>query len=357
MKDKSNTDKTAIGVIDEQDILNDSATEDKQYRKFFVTQLNPQEYGLGDPETLEKKIENECICKYACFCYEDAPSTGTRHFHLYIEYHDSRRFKTLHNLFPHAHIQVARGDVLDIRDYITKSGRYADSEASQYNDRSTFREIGIPDDGRKRKTNSRNFRIMNDLKRGRTPLELIEENPELIFKSRQLTELSQLLRYDQVPAYRSVETVYVCGDTGVGKTRMIYEENEDTDLCRITTYPKRGDMKFDSYSGQKVLVFEEYRSQIDISAMLNYLDNYRLVLPARYSDRISAYSKVYITSNLKLEEQYEDIQILHPRTWEAFIRRIDKVRVFYAVGEYTEYAVRVEKKKLVYEAIGSHKAR
>lgn len=357
MENKKITDELTVEIVDEPSILNDTATEGKQYRKFFITQLNPDEYGLGDPNNLKKKIENECICKYACFCFENAPSTGTRHFHLYIEYHDSRRFKTLHNLFPHAHIQAARGDVLDIRDYITKSGKYSDSEASQYNDRSTFREIGSPDDGRKRKTNSRNTRIMNDLKRGRTPLEIMDENPELIFKSRQLEELSQMLRYDQVPKYRNVETIYVCGDTGVGKTRMVHEENEDSELCVITSYPKRGDMRFDCYTGQKVLVFEEYRSQIDISSMLNYLDNYRIHLPARYSDRVSVYTKVYITSNWKLEEQYKEIQRMYPNTWKAFIRRIDKVRMFYDANEYTEYTVRVDQNDLVYEAIGSHKMR
>lgn len=354
---KTIPDELTVGIVDEPSILNENATEDKQYRKFFITQLNPQEYGLGNPDTLKKKIENECICKYACFCYENAPSTGTRHFHLFIEYYDGRKFQTLHNLFPHAHIQAARGDFLDIRDYITKSGKYANTEASLYNDRYTFREIGKTDNERSRKNNSRNVHIMNDLKKGRTPLEIMDENPELIFKNRQLAELSQMLRYDQVPTYRNVETIYVCGDTGVGKTRMVYKESDDKELCRITTYPKRGDMKFDSYTGQKVLVFEEYRSQIDISSMLNYLDNYKLLLPARYSDRISAYNKVYITSNWKLEEQYKEIQKLYPLTWKAFIRRIDKVRIFYDVGEYTEYTVRIEDNKLIYEAIGSHKLR
>ena len=55
-------------------------------------------------------------------------------------------------------------------------------------------------------------------------------------------------------------------------------------------------------------MLEEFHSQIPISAMLNYLDIYPLTLPARYTDRTACYTKVYITSNISLEEQYRDIQ-------------------------------------------------
>ena len=302
MKTTITTEEMTTGRVEEPNLLNEKATADKQYRRFFITQLNPQDYGLDDPDTLKKKIENETKSKYACFCYENAPSTGTRHFHLYIEYYDGRKFSTLHRMFPHAHIQAARGDILDIRDYISKTGKYADTEAAQYNDRLSFRECGTTDNEQRRKTKSRNEHIMADLRKGRTPVEILDENPELIFKNRQLSELAQMLRFDRVPNYRDVETIYICGDTGVGKTKMVFDENSARDVCRITSYPDRGGLKFDSYSGQKVLVFEEFRSQVDISSMLNYLDNYKVWLPARYSDRVSVYNKVYITSNWSLDQ-------------------------------------------------------
>ncbi len=352
------TEEMLACAVEDKELLNENADASKQYRRFFLTQLNPQDYGLGDPDKLKQKIENETKCKYACFCYENAPSTGTRHFHLYIEYYDSRKFRTMHNLFPHAHIQVARGDILDVRDYISKTGKYADTEAAEYNDRLTFREVGTTDNEHRRKVKTRNEHIMSDLRKGKSPVDILDENPELIFKNRQLSELAQMLRFDKVPDFRDVETIYICGDTGVGKTRMVFDENSAKDICRITSYPDRGGLKFDAYAGQKVLVFEEFRSQVDISSMLNYLDNYKVWLPARYSDRVSVYNKVYIISNWSLEEQYEGIQRLYPLTWKAFIRRIDKVRIFSAMGEYTEFTVRLDNDmRLIYEATGSHKMR
>ncbi len=66
--------------------------------------------------------------------------------------------------------------------------------------------------------------------------------------------------------------------------------------------------------------------------MLNYLDIYPLTLPARYTDRTACYTKVFITSNIPLEEQYRDIQRVQMETWRAFLRRITNVVEFLPDG-------------------------
>ena len=85
-----------------------------------------------------------------------------------------------------------------------------------------------------------------------------------------------------------------------------------------------------------MLVFEEFNSQIPIEAMLNYLDVYPLLLPARYSDRTACYTKVYITSNIPLDEQYITVQHNRPETWRAFLRRIHHVFVYGQDGTVEE---------------------
>ncbi|MBQ8356086.1 MAG: hypothetical protein IJY40_10810 [Oscillospiraceae bacterium] len=92
--------------------------------------------------------------------------------------------------------------------------------------------------------------------------------------------------------------------------------------------PPRGNVLFDSYKGQPVLVFEEFHSQISISDMLNFLDIYPVMLPARYYDRVACYTEVYITSNIPLEDQYPEIQKCKLETWKAFLRRIHTVTEF-----------------------------
>lgn len=121
---------------------------------------------------------------------------------------------------------------------------------------------------------------------------------------------------------------YFYGDTGTGKTRGIFERHNPEDVCRVTDYGRKTGLRFDAYHGQDVLVFEEFHSQVPIDAMLNYLDVYPLMLPARYNDRVACYTTVYITSNLPLEQQYTDVQRYKPETWKAFLRRISEVKEY-----------------------------
>jgi hypothetical protein len=84
--------------------------------------------------------------------------------------------------------------------------------------------------------------------------------------------------------------------------------------------------------------------------MLNYLDIYPLELPCRYTNKVACFTKVYIVSNLDLNEQYRDVQFDYPETWKAFLRRIHKVMYIDAYKSYetvvTEiYVDRKEKKK------------
>ena len=78
--------------------------------------------------------------------------------------------------------------------------------------------------------------------------------------------------------------------------------------------------------------------------MLNYLDVYPLMLPARYSDRVACYTTVYITSNIPLEEQYQEIQRRKPETWRAFVRRIHVVREYLRDGTIQEAIYHAKRK-------------
>lgn len=112
----------------------------------------------------------------------------------------------------------------------------------------------------------------------------------------------------------------------------------------MTNYPAGKQLLFDFYQSQSVLVFEEFRSQIPISDMLNYLDVYPLMLPARYFNRVACYETIYITSNLSLEEQYKSVQNSSPKTWEAFLRRITDVWEFKENGKIIKTKLTTKKR-------------
>ena len=104
-------------------------------------------------------------------------------------------------------------------------------------------------------------------------------------------------------------------------------------VYRVTDYSH----PFDSYAGEDVLLLDEYGSNLKIRDLLNYLDGYPLTLPARYSNRVACYTKVYIISNLCLSKQYPDIQFDSPATFAALLRRIHTVIHYTAPGEFQEY--------------------
>ena len=87
------------------------------------------------------------------------------------------------------------------------------------------------------------------------------------------------------------------------------------------------------YDGQDVVVFEEFRSSAKLELMLNYLDGHPVELPCRYANQLAQYSKVYILTNIPLEEQYRsfhDESEFYPsegkkNSWAAFKRRIGHI--------------------------------
>lgn len=95
-----------------------------------------------------------------------------------------------------------------------------------------------------------------------------------------------------------------------------------------TVLPDYDGNLFDNYNNGNVVIFEEFRSQVRIDIMLNYLDVYPLRLPARYNNKIACFTKVFLITNLPPTVQYQNVQREHPETWQAFLRRIHKVYDF-----------------------------
>ena len=121
--------------------------------------------------------------------------------------------------------------------------------------------------------------------------------------------------------------------TGTGKTYNVMSRR-DLNVYRVTGY----EHPFDKYLHEDTLLFDEFRSQLPISDMLIYLDGYRKTfLSARYNPKTALYNKVFIISNVSLEEQYQDVQRTSPESWDAFLRRIDHVERYVGFGEVEVY--------------------
>lgn len=305
-----------------------------QSRKWALVINNPLEAGLDHAAIRE--ILYRFSPAYFCMADEIA-TTGTYHTHIFLFSPSPMRFSTVKNRFSTAHIEKAYGSAKANRAYILKEGHWADTDKAETSVSGTFEEWGdLP--AEKEEEAPEMFKLIQDLRAGKSVMEIIEDNPKLAFRIREIETLRQAILEEKYSAEnQALEVTYLYGASGTGKTRGIFEKHDRKSICRITDYGGRNGVRFDAYHCQDVLVLEEFHSQIPISAMLNYLDIYPLTLPARYTDRIACYTKVYITSNIPLEEQYRDIQRYQMETWRAFLRRVQNVIEYLRDGSTVQH--------------------
>ena len=231
------------------------------------------------------------------------------------------------NKFPVAHIDYCRGTAQENRDYIRKEGKYAETEKAETNHIETFEEFG---DCPVERQGARNdlTDLYDMIKEGCSDYEILAMNPSYMMQLDKIERCRQIVNEEKYKhEFRQLQVEYWYGKSGAGKTRSVMEKY-NYEAYRIT------DQKhpFDGYAGQDVIIFEEFRSTYRIQALLNYLDGYPLRLPCRYNNKMACYTKVYLLSNVDLKEQYRETQRDYEETWNAFLRRIHKVKVFTEKG-------------------------
>lgn len=310
--------------------------KDRKSKRFMLTINNPVEHGF-DHQTIKDSL-GDLYLKYWCMADEVGGEEHTPHTHIYMVGANAIRFSTIKNKFPTANIQEANcfSNSLDCRNYITKSGKWAETKKAETKVEDTFEEWGIlPKERPGARTDLE--QLYQDIREGKTTAKILRDNPEHLMKITQIERARTIILEEAARTERrlDLEVIYVYGATGTGKTKHLYDLFPSNEISRITDYAH----PFDSYALENVLVFEEFRSSLPMGDMLSYLDIYPLMLPARYSNRVAAYHKVFILSNWTLEEQYTNVQRDTPSTWKAFLRRIHKVRVFTEFEKYTDYTV------------------
>ena len=223
-----------------------------QSRKWALVINNPLEAGL-DHSTI-KEILQRFSPAYYCMGDEIA-STGTYHTHLFFYAPSPVRFSTVKNRFPTAHIEKAYGTVQDNRAYIRKDGQWADTDKAETSVPGTFEEWGeIPPE--RAEKHPEMFRLVQNIRDGMTTTEIIDDNPAMAFRVRDIDLLRQVLTAEKYAVEnRPLEVSYLYGASGAGKTRSIYETHDPRSIYRVTNYRASMGISFDGYHGQEVLVF------------------------------------------------------------------------------------------------------
>lgn len=295
---------------------------DTQSRKWQLTINHPLDYGWTH-EKLNSVLQNIASLVYYCVA-DEIGQEGTFHTHIYVCFENPKSFSTMKNKFPEAHLEMAKGTSQQNRDYVFKEGKWLDTEKGTTNLKETHEEYGtMPIEKQGKRTDlSQLYEMIKD---GYSNYQILEDNPKYMMHIDKIEKARKTYQEELYKnKWRDLEVTYIWGVSGAGKTRGVKEQYGYSNVYTVTDYAH----PFDGYSGQDVILFEEFRSNIRIGDMLQYLDGYPIELPCRYANKVACFTKVYFCTNIDLREQYRDIRMDYPETWQAFIRRIHKVKLY-----------------------------
>jgi len=288
-------------------------------RRYLLTLNNPETHGYTH-DCVRNLLGEFPGCIYWCMC-DEIGEQGTPHTHVYVVFRNSVMFETLQKKFYGGHIDPASGNNQQNRDYVRKTGKWQEDAKHETNLPETFEEWGeLPPDRTRQETQAE--RIMQMVRDRKSNAEILAEMPSAYNKLHHIEKARQTILEEQFKdTRRTLEVTYIWGETGTGKTRSVMDTYGYSNVFQVTDYQH----PFDSYKGQDIILFEEFRSSLRIDDMLKYLDCYPCELPCRYGNKVACYTKVFFCSNIPFEAQYPNVQINEPATWAAFKRRIPTV--------------------------------
>lgn len=310
-----------------------------QGRKWQVTINNPLDHGF-DHEAIKTALAQFKGLLYYCLCDEEGDECQTRHTHVFFVLRNPCTAERVNNLFPKMHRERAAGTCAENRAYVLKDGvkynkqpdghySYTDSsgkdhEGINYSD--TFEEWGEMPEEHQGKSKASDI-IVGMVKDGASSLEIVDAVPVAYKDLDKIDRMRSMYRDAEYSTkWRDLEVTYIYGPTGAGKTRSVMERYGYDQVYRVTDYHH----PFDTYDGQDVIIFEEFRGGLKHGDMLNYLDGYPLLLPCRYYNRQACYTKAFIITNLKPDDLYPNVDEASRR---AFFRRIGAVVEYFKDGK------------------------
>jgi len=306
--------------------------KDTQSRKYIITINNFLEHGYTR-DIIRERLTALISIIYFCAAEEKGLETGTHHIHIYACFSSGVRFSTMKNVFAlGGDIQTARGTSSEIRDYIVKTGKWENDEKADTKIEGTFEEWGeMPDEHQGVRSEEKT--IIERIQDGATNADILREFPRYLRGLRDVEYVRQTLKAEEYrERWRDLETAYIWGPTGTGKTRFVMDGQGYSNVYAVNNYKH----PFDGYAGELVMLFDEFNSNFRIQDILTYLDGFPLSLPARYSNKQACYEKVFIISNLDLRDQYQYARLNTPEVYAAWLRRIHKIIRFFMDGSRIE---------------------
>lgn len=238
----------------------------------------------------EEEYESICLWKkptYLVVGKEIAPTTGTPHLQGYVEFDNSVKGKYLKKF----------------NSRISWRRRYKDSNAKAcrtycIKDGIFFEKGEISKQGERSDLHSTRDAIANN---ETTVEQIVMENPYLFHQyGRTLQKLEDIANRKK---YRTWQTkgIWYHGETGVGKSHKAFENYDPT-----THYVLQNDNGWwDGYTGQKVVIMNEFRGQIPFEELLQLTDKWPHAVKRRAREPMPFLAEtIIVTSPMTPQQLY-----------------------------------------------------
>lgn len=252
---------------------------------------------------------------------EHGSHTGYDHWQLFVQWSSRKRWSTIRRRLEgeyHIHVGYCKprhGTVDQCVEYCSKSSTRVEGPYSHG-------EIAMRDSQGKR---SDLEALSTMIRSGERTLNDLLLDPTWSHKALRYTsgleKLQALVEQERArDQWRPVKTLYLWGPAGSGKTRWLFDQFPGAYWPDDYRHP------WDNYSGERVLILDEYAPSdrvetrcLPFQELLHVLDCRQIQLNARYRNNWSAWDTVIICSNIPIDEQYPGLK---PAQRAALERRL-----------------------------------
>ena len=331
--DKMTDEQKAIFQDKRHDYSHLKTPENEQYFDFILTEYVVNKVKDDDStahtiiteriffksyEMAEAYFKTIPFIDYFCFQYEKGEEKGVLHLQGYMHFDRPMDMKTVHKLFPTSHLTACYGSNQESIDYCSKSKSRVDGYDFIESGKKPA-EIGSRTDLSE---------LIEDIIANLPYDEMLRKYPwHMLNMGDKIEKLRQNhLREKFKNIERQIHTTYIYGAEGTGKTTFAYRVLglQFMEVFKVSNYKHSG--KFDSYSCQDVILFDEFLSQIELTEMNNMLNGQPFPFPCRFTDRWACFTKAIFTSNYPLDEQYREERSKGKEpSFKGFLRRINEI--------------------------------
>lgn len=295
---------------------------------YIVVDRRPSEYAGLTPEELCDKMlalwcgDSETRTGACAYCIS---AKGLHHLHLVYEDDKTFRWSEVKKVLPRAHIEPTRGQKTQAEDYIYKRGKYAEKGEQVI----CIKFHGEIKGAQGVRTDLLDIGKYIDM--GLRPDDILDKDIRFYKHENIVRAAYYRKRSKETPLLRDVKVYYHVGLSGSGKTYDFVKLSNDNpdDVFLICDYNRSS--LFDYYSGESILILDEFRGQIPFSLLLCILQGYKQRFHARYRMVWGLWTEVHITSVIPPEKLYSRMvtETREYDTYEQLSRRITEVIYHY----------------------------